>query len=693
MSSLQQERDALLDEQKVNRERARRCVQETNRRCRDLREKQRLWVLQEQRRREEVLQQRRQKFQDVTEHFQRAYLPPSQRPTQSERLTAGRDYPNLEDALSQIRGPALPSNLNSQTVSAPSSRPAVALSESPLRHTPVAVQASVGRREQSPCARRWQELPKRQERHQEHSGQDDNVSCCSKSDSLSSQDSLENEEAAKSGVLQYSEKPLQDLKCPNDPHPVSSVPGPTLVAVKPHFHRLPVDLNYNLPTQKETCASMNNLNKFSADINVWKHMNTASPKCRQSQESSGSKTSSPAACRVQFMKGILKTLPGETPAESPQVHANAVKPVQFLVCDSIEVARARSKAAEYKNASKKLRWLDEEAGVTNGVRPTDAQSQAWADVGVQVSTGVAGPLVPRGDHSARVGASPVSSGFVTQSPIPVARIRGELQTASKHGSPTKGPYGGDQARVSHQLAPLPPEEVPHKDTQRLMTGDGGVINARLPSSFSRPTPESSWKASPAFGHAATPGGSGRGRGASYGEKVLDRTPTDSEIYQLCQDVRSAFISTAGQQQDTSLVVSEKAGTPCCQALTSGRAGNKSGADQNRRPSGSTNKKPPECFKITCLHATNPVGPSPKGYFTEQPNKGVKTASQRRLTDTHSYGPLEERVGKPQRTTSQPHQQQYQRRPPAATSISMEEQRIFQSLDRLNCQLHRKGGLH
>ncbi|XP_061638721.1 centrosomal protein of 126 kDa isoform X2 [Phyllopteryx taeniolatus] len=684
MSSLQQERDALLDEQKVNRERARRCVRETNRRCRDLREKQRLWVLQEQRRREEVLQRRRQKFQDVTEHFQRAYLPPSQRPTQCERLTAGRDDPDLEDALGQIRGPVLPSNLDSQTISAPSSRPAGALSESPLRRTPVAVQASVGRREQSPCAGRWQELPKRQERHREHSGQDDNVSRCSKSDSLSSQDSLENEEAAKSAVLQYSEKPLQDLKCPNDPHPVSSAPGPTLVAVKPHFHRLPVDLNYNLPTQKETRASMNNLNKFSADIDVWKHMNTASPKCRQSQESSGSKTSSPAACRVQFMKGILKTLPGETPAESPQVHANAVKPVQFLVCDSIEVARARSrsKAAEYKNASKKLRWLDEEAGVTSGVRPTDAQSQAWADVGVQVSAGVA-------DHSAGVGASPVSSGFVAQSPVPVAGIRGESRTASKHGSPTKGPYGGDQARVSHQLAPPPPEEVPHKDTQRLMTGD-----ARLPSSFSRPAPESSWKASPAFGHPATPGGGGRGRGASYGGKVLDRTPTDSDIYQLCQDVRSAFISAAGQRQDPSLVVSEKAGTPCCQALTSGRAGNKSGADQNRRPSGSTDKKPPEFFKMTCLHATNPVGPSPKGHFTEQPNKGpVKTASQRRLTDTYSCGPPEERVGKPQRTTSRPHRQQYRRRPPAATSISVEEQRIFQSLDRLNCQLHRKSGLH
>ncbi|XP_077421887.1 uncharacterized protein cep126 isoform X2 [Vanacampus margaritifer] len=680
MSSLQQERAALVEEQKVNRQRSRKCVQETNRRCRDLREKQRLWILQEQRRREEVLQQRRQKIQDVTEQFQRAYVPPSQRPSQCERLTLVKDYPNLDDALSQIRGPRLASNINSQTGSTSTSRPVAALSESPLHHTPVAVSAYVGHQEPSPCMRRWHELPKKQ---LEHSGQDDNVSRCSKSDSLSSQDSLENEEPAKSTVLHYSEKPVQDLKCPNDLRPLLPVPGPTLVAVKPHIHRLPADLNYNLPTQKETCASVNNLNKFSTDMGAWKHINTGSPKCHLSQDSSGSKVSSPAACRVQFTKGILKTMPGETPAESPRAHANAVKPVQLLVCDSIEVAKARSKAADFKNASKKLRWLDEEAGESDGARPRDGL-QTWVDVGVQVSTDMVGPHIPQGDYVARVGAGLVSSGFSTQSPVPVARIRGELQTALKNWGPTRGPYVGDQARVSHQLAPPPPE-----DTQRLMTGDGAVINTRLPTSFSRPTADSSWKGPLAFRHPPTPGGGGRGRRVTSKEKVLDRTPTDDEIYQLCQDVRNAFISTAGQQPDTSL---DKDGALRCQALTGGRTANKSSADQNRRPSGAANRKPPEFFK-----GADQVGISPKGYYTDHPNKGAKTASQRRLTEKHAHGPPEERAGKPHTTTSQPHQlhyqQQYQRRHPAPTSISMEEQRIFQSLDRLNGQLSRKGGLH
>ncbi|XP_077350451.1 uncharacterized protein cep126 isoform X2 [Festucalex cinctus] len=675
MSSLQQERAALVEEQKVNRERARRCVLETNRRCRDLREKQRLWILQEQRRREEVLQQRRQKIQDVTEQFQRAYVPPSQRPpTQRERLTLVKDCPDLEDALSQIRGPRLASNSNSvfsQTGSTSTSRPVAVLSVSPLHHTPVTVPAYVVRQEPSPCIRRWQEHPKKQEKQLEHSGQDDNMSRCSKSDSLSSQDSLENEEPAKSAVIHYSEKPVQDLKCPNDPRPLLPVPGPTLVAVKPHIHRLPADLNYNLPTQKETYASVNNLNKFSTDVGTWKHMNTGSPKCHLSQDSCGSKVSSPAACRVQFTKGILKTMPGETPAESPPAHANGVKPVQFLVCDSIEVAKARSKA-DFKNASKKLRWLDEEASESDGARPRDGL-QTCVDVGVQVSTDTAGPHTPLGDYAARVGSDLVSSGFSAQSPVPVASIRGELQTALKNGGPARGPYVGDQARVSHQLAPPPPE-----NTQRLMTGDGAVADTR---SFGRRTPDSSWKGSLAFGHPATPGGGGRGRRVTPGEKVLDRTPTDDEIYQLCQDVRNAFISTAGQQPDTSL---DKAGPPRCQALTGGRTGNKSSADHNRRPSGAANRKPPEFFK-----GTNPVGISPKGNYTDHPNKGAKTASQRRLTDAYAHGPPEGRGGKARRTTSQ----QYQRRHPAPTSISMEEQRIFQSLDRLNCQLYRKGGLH
>ncbi|XP_057685082.1 uncharacterized protein LOC130911252 [Corythoichthys intestinalis] len=669
MSSLQQEREALVKEQKVNRERVRKCVQETNRRRRDLREKQRLWVIQEQRRREEVLQQRHKKIQDVTEHFQRAYVHPSQRPALPERLTLVRDNPNLEDALSQIRGPKIASTINSTTSGNLPSKLPVTLSESPARHTPVGLQSFMGRRENSPVVKRWQELTKSQEKPPDHSGQDDNVS-----DSLSSQDSLENEEPTKTAVLHYSEKPLQDLKCPNDVGPLPSAPMPTFVAVKPHLHRLPADLNYNLPTQKETCATMNNLNKLSADISTCKHVNTESPKIPHHLESGESKSSSPAPCKVQFMKGILKTLPGETPLESPQFLNNAVKPVQFLVCDSIELAKARTKSADFKNASKKLRWFDEEAGEGRDIR-----SQSLADISAPVSQDL------RGDYLARVGAGLVSMGVVSQSPIPVARVRGEVQ---KQGSHVRSSYVGDQARVGHQLAPPLTDDAPHKDTSRLITGDSGVTHARSIPSLGRPTPESSWKGSPAFSNPPTPGDGGRARGCSQLEKVLNRTPTDDEIYQLCRDVSNAFIGIGGQRVDASIV---KAGTPRSQSLVSGRSGNKTGADQNRRPSCPINKKKPEVLKIASVKPGNPVGTSPKGFCTNNPNKAVKSAGQRRLPDTYAHSPLDDRLVKPHRSSSQPHQ--YQRRPPAPTSISIEEQKIFQSLDRLNCQLHRKGGLH
>lgn len=66
----------------------------------------------------------------------------------------------------------------SQTSSAPTSKAATALSESPLRPTPTLAQTCAAHREQSPCVRWWQdipkrqeEIPKRQEKQLEHSGQ------------------------------------------------------------------------------------------------------------------------------------------------------------------------------------------------------------------------------------------------------------------------------------------------------------------------------------------------------------------------------------------------------------------------------------------------------------------------------------------------------------------------------------------
>uniref|UniRef100_A0A7N8YF24 Centrosomal protein 126 n=1 Tax=Mastacembelus armatus TaxID=205130 RepID=A0A7N8YF24_9TELE len=73
---------------------------------RALEERRKQWDVQEQRLRENILQQRRKHVQDATERFQRAHLPPSQRCRHSFR----RNVPNIEHALSEIQG-----TLNSYT--------------------------------------------------------------------------------------------------------------------------------------------------------------------------------------------------------------------------------------------------------------------------------------------------------------------------------------------------------------------------------------------------------------------------------------------------------------------------------------------------------------------------------------------------------------------------------------------------
>ncbi|KAM3935710.1 centrosomal protein of 126 kDa [Leptodactylus fuscus] len=100
---LEEERQTLLNDQKVIRQRARKLSVETNRRRKALEEKQREDEQKEQKFREEVLQQRKLKLQEATEKFQRAHLPPSQRRRPVYTIQK-RPTPKLEDALDQIQG-------------------------------------------------------------------------------------------------------------------------------------------------------------------------------------------------------------------------------------------------------------------------------------------------------------------------------------------------------------------------------------------------------------------------------------------------------------------------------------------------------------------------------------------------------------------------------------------------------------
>uniref|UniRef100_G3PEP9 Uncharacterized protein n=1 Tax=Gasterosteus aculeatus aculeatus TaxID=481459 RepID=G3PEP9_GASAC len=111
---LEDERQLLVEEQKLCRSRARKFSLETNRRRRALEQRQKQRDVQEQQLTENILLQRRQRVQDATERFQRAHLPPSQRRSRNPFpsldaflhavLAFRRNVPNIEDALNQIQG-------------------------------------------------------------------------------------------------------------------------------------------------------------------------------------------------------------------------------------------------------------------------------------------------------------------------------------------------------------------------------------------------------------------------------------------------------------------------------------------------------------------------------------------------------------------------------------------------------------
>ncbi|NXK03827.1 CE126 protein, partial [Herpetotheres cachinnans] len=100
---LEEERRALKEDQKICQSRAQKYLIETNRRIRAFEEKQKQEEEKEQRFREQVLQQRKIKFQEATDKFQHAHVPFSQHKQIVQTNTAFQ----LEEALEQIKGSVL----------------------------------------------------------------------------------------------------------------------------------------------------------------------------------------------------------------------------------------------------------------------------------------------------------------------------------------------------------------------------------------------------------------------------------------------------------------------------------------------------------------------------------------------------------------------------------------------------------
>ncbi|XP_068786496.1 centrosomal protein of 126 kDa isoform X1 [Struthio camelus] len=100
---LEEERQALKEDQKTHRRRAQKFSIETNRRRKALEERWKQEKEKEQRLREQVLQQRKLKLQEATEKFQRARVPFPQH----KKIVQTKAFFQLEEALDQIKGSVL----------------------------------------------------------------------------------------------------------------------------------------------------------------------------------------------------------------------------------------------------------------------------------------------------------------------------------------------------------------------------------------------------------------------------------------------------------------------------------------------------------------------------------------------------------------------------------------------------------
>ncbi|KAM3616501.1 uncharacterized protein V6R79_019029 [Siganus canaliculatus] len=231
---LEDERKHLVEEQKLCRARARKFSLETNRRRKVLEDRRKQWDMQEQRLQQNILQQRRQRVQDATERFQRAHLPPSERYRPSFR----RNVPNIEDALAHIQGTLTPSSRQpSFSLGSRSCTPfpkSPTFSKSSHRQSLSAGEAYTKLlQEQSMAFFKSGEQTEKTKDKQHEGLQESSLSDCCNTDSLSSKDSLENEDPNQSTKnLQHSyssifshgpEKSSPDLTEEHDLHPTADL--------------------------------------------------------------------------------------------------------------------------------------------------------------------------------------------------------------------------------------------------------------------------------------------------------------------------------------------------------------------------------------------------------------------------------------------------------------------------------------
>ncbi|XP_075957081.1 centrosomal protein of 126 kDa [Anarhichas minor] len=344
--------------------------------------------------------------------------------------------------------------------------------------------------------------------------------------------------------------------------------------------------------------------------------------------------------------------------------------------------------------------------------------QAWADVGVQVSlpqehadevkvprssTRSGGPRVPRRERSGRAGGGPVSlrtrKGTVIrpQSATEVSQIaktQGRIMLPrppprmewEKTASVAKAPDGVDRAGVNCKQALA--EQAPHKDdsggffsphTCDVVRTDSTVMYTPMPPPCAHSASKGNTKGTPGSGHQGTQGCSGRRRGMVCNDKglCLDCTPTDEEISRLWHGVRSALATKEAKNMLRQ------------QALDDGRVVGKPCADQSRQPPGSGNRRLPPPSQPT-RRTTEPVRPFSSTYNMAFPYEGLVSAARLHLAEGRAGGLPEETdivAAVETAQTQRPGTAQRRCQQQGLTAISLEEQKILLSLDRLNHQLY------
>ncbi|XP_068613011.1 centrosomal protein of 126 kDa-like, partial [Brachionichthys hirsutus] len=342
---------------------------------------------------------------------------------------------------------------------------------------------------------------------------------------------------------------------------------------------------------------------------------------------------------------------------------------------------------------------------STGIRFT---RQATADVGGRVSfpqqpaeevevpcssNRANGPHVPQRACSARVGAVPVSSSRTRRGtvlrPVSAAEMNAIAKTHGKIIAPRPPPnkklLKGQTTNVikfpyhfSANSEPAPAlEQAAHKHhSEDLFSQDTLIDIKTVPGGNTQ-------KSKCTSAHQETQSCTRRSRVVDFKTGLrLDCTPTDEEISQLWQDVRS--------------VLSTKEGNVCSifeknklrrEAVESEQIVRKPKVKPSTQTPGSGHKNFPQPSQPTRL-MSEPV--LSRFYRKAFPDEGLKSATQLHLAREHAEGFSEEKditVAMEMQQTHRPGKVQQNCNRRGLSTISIEEEKILLSLDRLDHKLH------